>query len=477
MKKLIFFTYGLFLFSSLCVQAQIDTVILSESASQLFPSFPNKSSFTSIIDQSGLSNIYSANMESGLGVYNTSIPNQINTVTDLPISYFNNLDVSCLKQRNHSLFVGIGDFQVNTNSSSGLAILEISNPANPVLKDIWDSTGFTHGISHILIDNNYAYLSTMSDGIIILDISDESNIRFVSSLQLDLNFPAPSSNAHNARGLKIKNDTLLVCFDRGGLRTVVVTDKVHPIEIYKYINNSLNSTAAAAYNDVFIKDHYAFISVDYCGLEIIDISSFPYTNIQWYNPWGCNTVNWSGAALHTNELKSGNNDSLLFISAGQSELLVFDITDPSVTVLKGEFGDIGDSLAVYGLDVFEGKISLSYIHTPIHIPPFTPFYSYAGGLKLLDYNLLPSTGIKNLTFLSENIKVFPNPTTDKIHIEAAQEIMEIKLKDVSGRMIVRENYPTGKRSAEFDISSLAKGLYFITLKMNLGVLTKKLIIQ
>ena len=58
---------------------------------------------------------------------------------------------------------------------------------------------------------------------------------------MDLNFPTSSGSAHNARGLKYRNDTLYVCFDRGGLRVVDVTNKTNPLEVYKYINNSLNS--------------------------------------------------------------------------------------------------------------------------------------------------------------------------------------------------------------------------------------------
>ncbi|HQV00043.1 MAG TPA: hypothetical protein PLO59_02730, partial [Bacteroidia bacterium] len=381
-------------------------VALTQQAVHLFPSLPVKSSYTSLMDRrSGYDYLYSANMESGLGIYILLGGNNITPVLNLSGAIFNNLDAATIEQKGNSLFVGIGDFQVNNNAASGLAILDITNPASPFIKDIWDSTVFKHGISHILLNGNFAYLSTMTNGIIILDVSDENNIVFKSKLQLDLAFPSPSINAHNARGLKIKNDTLYVCFDRGGLRIVDVVNKSTPVEVYKYINTSLTSQAAAAYNDVAIKGNYAFISVDYCGLEILDISNIPYTTVQWYNPNGCSPTNWSGAAIHTNEVMLANNDSLLFVSGGQSEVLVFDVTNPLSVTKVGEFVNLNDTLATHGLDVYNNQVILSLIHTPIHIPPFTPFYADPGGLKLLNY-IVSTTASANTTVTNNTVNIY-----------------------------------------------------------------------
>ncbi|MBK6643593.1 MAG: hypothetical protein IPG39_21350 [Bacteroidetes bacterium] len=105
-------------------------------------------------------------MEHGLGIYDISQQGVISPVINLPVSTFNNLDVSTVEQKGNSLFVGIGDYQITTNTSSGLAILDISNPLNPTIKDLWDSTLFGKGVSHLLLDGDYAYCSTMKDGIL-----------------------------------------------------------------------------------------------------------------------------------------------------------------------------------------------------------------------------------------------------------------------------------------------------------------------
>ncbi len=471
------FTIWLLLFlSSANVHSQTDTVLLTETATHLFPSFPIKSSYSSLIDRNGTDYLFSANMESGLGIYNISLPGSINPVLDLGTANFHNLDVSSIRQKNNSLFLGIGDFQVNTNAGTGLVILDISNPAAPVVKDIWDSVAYTHGVSHLLIEGDYAYLSSMTDGIIILDISDENNILFVSHIQPDLNFPAPSSNAHNARGLKFRNDTLYVSFDRGGLRLIDVTDKQNPVEVYKYINPSLNSVAAAAYNDIWLKDNYAFLSVDYCGLEIIDISAIPYTGISWYNPVNCNFSNWSGAPIHTNELKTANGDSLLFISAGQSELLIFDISDPLNTSLTGVMANLTDSLATYGVDVFEGTISLSFVHTPFHIPPFTPFYANPGGLKLLEYTI--STNTSDISGpIPSSVILYPNPSKGKLIILSGQEIIDISVNDILYRQIpVRRIIENGNITG-LELENVSSGIYFLRLQTRFGTKTERFIVE
>lgn len=450
--------------------AQIDTVNLQLNASHLFPSFPYKSSYSAKMDQrQGMNYIYSANMEFGLGIYQYSSPGTLNNITNLPNSTFNNLEAGTVEIKGTSLFIGIGNYHNNNNTASGLAILDITNPATPVIKDIWDSAAFTHGINHIVIDGDYAYLSTMSDGIIILNIADENNIHFESSLQLDLSWPSPSGNAHNARGMMIKNDSLFVCFDRGGLRVVDVSDKANPSEVYKYINTSLTTVAAAAYNDIAIKGNYAFISVDYCGLEIIDISSTPFTSVQWYNPWGCNFTNWSGADIHTNEVRLGSHDSLLFVSGARSELFVFDVTDPLNTVKIGEFVNLSDSIASNGLDVYNGKVLLSLLRAAIHIPPLTPFYSDPGGLELLDYQVvLQNVGTEEMN-ASAVVSLSPNPVHSIISLQInalLQGRHQIILSNAIGKTVaIKEISGEGiPLTLHLSTEGITSGIYIIRIE-------------
>lgn len=71
--------------------AQIDTITFNESAVHLFPSFPVKSSYTSLFDKrNGMNYVYSANMESGLGIYDISSPSIISPVLNWSIVLYVN---------------------------------------------------------------------------------------------------------------------------------------------------------------------------------------------------------------------------------------------------------------------------------------------------------------------------------------------------------------------------------------------------
>ena len=117
-KALVFYLLSL----GTLLSAQIDTVIFEPAGSLLFPAFPYKSSYASVLDRNGQPYLYSANMDFGLGIYRVAEDGAITLVRDMGIQHFHNLDVAAVKQRGSSLFLGLGDFHVNDNSASGLAI-------------------------------------------------------------------------------------------------------------------------------------------------------------------------------------------------------------------------------------------------------------------------------------------------------------------------------------------------------------------
>ena len=449
--------------------AQPDSIRFTETAS--FDLNPNPltfhSSFTTKFDQHSPGFLYAANMERGIGVYDIRQAGLIEEVVRLDTALFNGLDVSNIRQVGSDLFAALGDFQ-SEDHNTGLAIVDVQNPEMPVVTAVWDTVAFRNGVSHLLVRDGYAYLSIMNDGLLILDVSNRSDIRFVSHLPLDPNFPSPSSGQHHqARGLTFRNDSLWVTFDRGGLRVVDVRDKANPEEVYQYINTDLNTVAAAAYNDVVIKDNYAFISVDYCGLEIIDISRFPYTVVQWYNPWGCNGLNWDKAELHLNELKIVHNEELLFVSGGNTELQVFDISDPESTTLLTSYGRLDDREAAYGMDVIDGKAALAMVKLFFNIPYIGDF----GGIRLLEWEALltstaPSPAASTLEF-------YPNPVTDQLSIVGEDMIRAVELHDLTGRRLRHWNKASNR--VELDLADLSDGLYVIGISTDQGMIYRRVV--
>jgi len=78
------------------------------------------------------------------------------------------------------------------------------------------------------------------------------------------------------------------------------------------------------------------------------------------------------------------------------------------------------------------------------------------------------------------VEVFPNPTNDYITVRISTKQvshLQFDLLDVSGtviRTIYRQETPKGLLERSFDIGDLPKGMYFIKVTDDAGVVFKKI---
>lgn len=436
------------------------------------------SGYTPLIDRLGRPYVYLAAKELGLVTFDIS--NTINPapVDTIPASSLGGLKATGITQDSIYLFISLGDFQ-GAGQSAGLAIYDISNPVSPLLLDRWDSSAFNKGTSSVVRSGNYVFLSAMEKGILILDISDRHNIKFISQIIPDISFGNHNYTYH-ARGLFISGDTLLVADDNGGLRVIDVTDKQKPVEIGKYINNTIDSVGAAYYNHIYRIGNYAFCAMDYCGFETVDISN-PATiiNVAWLNPWNCTNQpppfgSWNGSDGHCNEIAYDSSHNILFISGGDSQILAFDPRNPSQPRIMGTWGQSNDSIGSWGVDVFGNLVALANIHTLGF-----PFVSTVGGLQLLDWQLTTVTGVKENSLPGETqLLAFPNPFSSETIINTNHSFHNANLvvKNIFGQTVKRLNKISGQ-SVVIHRDSLPGGLYIVHLTQdNLLIASAKLLI-
>ena len=71
---------------------------------------------------------------------------------------------------------------------------------------------------------------------------------------------------------------------------------------------------------------------------------------------------------------------------------------------------------------------------------------------------------------NQTIRIYPNPTSQKITIDSEQAIEKIQLYSLSGTLI------WSGHQQEIEVGNLAKGIYYIYIETKLGVYNKKLII-
>lgn len=74
---------------------------------------------------------------------------------------------------------------------------------------------------------------------------------------------------------------------------------------------------------------------------------------------------------------------------------------------------------------------------------------------------------------SENINIYPNPTTNKLHLQKDKSINmnSITLTNINGKHL--KTYPAN--STEIDISNLTKGVYLLQIETNQEIITEKVI--
>ena len=73
--------------------------------------------------------------------------------------------------------------------------------------------------------------------------------------------------------------------------------------------------------------------------------------------------------------------------------------------------------------------------------------------------------------LDEAIYLFPNPTDGILSIQGLDQSTEFQITDLNGKVLLDDHTFNGR----LDISFLAPGIYFVTLKIDSRFITKKLV--
>lgn len=86
---------------------------------------------------------------------------------------------------------------------------------------------------------------------------------------------------------------------------------------------------------------------------------------------------------------------------------------------------------------------------------------------------LSTSSIESLRF-----SLFPNPTSDFVHIQFLEQLTEAKIAiyDTNGKVVVDNRPSIENNTAQVDISKLAKGMYFIKISSERKVAVKRLVV-
>ena len=100
------------------------------------------------------------------------------------------------------------------------------------------------------------------------------------------------------------------------------------------------------------------------------------------------------------------------------------------------------------------------------------------------YNLIKtqfsSTALANETFLENQFSIYPNPNKGSFTIEFKElaNSFSVEVYDVTGKTIYENNYDQSANPSQMiNLDNVNRGIYFINVKSDKGLVTKKLVIE
>jgi len=218
-----------------------------------------------------------------------------------------------------------GDLAFVAAHTSGLQVVDISAPAQPVVVGSWDSPGQALAV---MVDGDLAYLADDGAGVRIIDIGDPASPVEVGHYDP----PGP------VRGLFVAGDLLFVSSGGDGLRIVDVTDPTAPALV------SVLALSGSAY-DVWVEGNVAYVAAtfDAGGLHVVDVT----------DPADPVPLSFTDVPGWTTRVQVDG--TVAYVASRAGGLLTYDVADPTSPDLLGTYATAGEA---WGLHVDGDRLYL-----------------------------------------------------------------------------------------------------------------------
>jgi len=87
-----------------------------------------------------------------------------------------------------------------------------------------------------------------------------------------------------------------------------------------------------------------------------------------------------------------------------------------------------------------------------------------------------SSGVGVNQLQANEIKVFPNPATDQLIIEAIDPLLQVRIRDLQGRLLLQQNAGYQLRHS-MDVHALTPGIYLVEAENASGKVIKRWVKQ
>jgi hypothetical protein len=365
---------------------------------------------------------YVADYDSGLQIIDIGNPANPVIIGDIDtLSYAGRIFIS-----GQNAFIGGGYGYTN------LYIVDISNPTAPILISSISTTDQVFGIS---VSGDYAYIAENLSGLQIYNISDLANPVLAGG------YDTPDC----AADISVAGSYAYVADASNGLLILNISDPANP---------ALTGNFDPPYWiwDVSVIGNYAYLSCSSAGLHILDISD-PANPIHI----GSCVIQYDNGPLFV----SGN---FAFLGSGNSHMVsAVNIADPTNPIFAGSYDTGG---LTFGLSASNDYVYLARLSR----------------FLILHFN---STGIYNDCVIPDDFSLsqsYPNPfnaqTTISYSLPASSDV-SLDIFDILGRKIETlqsGHQDAGEHSVVWNAGNASSGAYFYRLKAGERSETNKMLL-
>ncbi len=381
----------------------------------------------------------------------------------------------------HGIYIS-GNYAYIADRDSGLQVVNISDPQNPIIVSSFQTPGLS---DDIFVSGDYAFMTDAYSGLQAINISDPANPMFAGS--------------YNQGGFGVDGDLFVqgnyaYALDDGLLSIIDISDPSIPALAGTY-------DAIQPSHSVFVADTIAYISYGDClwpydcigSIEIVNVSNFSnpvslWEDPIWYGPLLDIFISWNLAY----SAEGG------WFGANFGGFYIFNVTDPSSPLELGYYylGEQQARSVFISSDfafISSDSLLVFNVNNPTN-PSFVASYPiYARDLYIQgNYIFLVESGTMTVLRLTTTyaedsrneipaqtaiLSAYPNPfnSTTNISIDGNLEfVSEIVIYDITGRRI-KAFAPAAQIAWEGTDSRgvpVGSGIYFI--KAAAGSLEKSL---
>ncbi|MBE9485156.1 MAG: T9SS type A sorting domain-containing protein [Bacteroidetes bacterium] len=130
----------------------------------------------------------------------------------------------------------------------------------------------------------------------------------------------------------------------------------------------------------------------------------------------------------------------------------------------------GNDILVAAHNPFAGPYDTTFI--PVSYVGWADTIGLIGNEVFLCKFLISSIGTEEIQ-VEDNLNIYPNPTTGLINIKTEEQINELFIIDLSGKIIMAKS--TTSEMSKINISSFQKGIYVLVVRTKGGVYYRKII--